>query len=56
MVASKFDSRIIIAQVGAEKLPGRGDMLIAVEVNYYRPRLGFHFVFSQVVTLSPATE
>ncbi len=44
MVASKTDSRIIIDQVGAEKLLGKGDMLYASAVDPYPVRLQGTFV------------
>ncbi len=39
MVASKMDSRIIIDQVGAEKLLGKGDMLYASAVDPFPVRI-----------------
>jgi S-DNA-T family DNA segregation ATPase FtsK/SpoIIIE len=39
MVASKFDSRIIIDAVGAEKLLGRGDMLFTSSQNPFPTRI-----------------
>ena len=39
MVASKMDSRIIIDQVGAEKLLGKGDMLYASATNPFPVRI-----------------
>lgn len=44
MVASKMDSRIIIDQVGAEKLLGRGDMLYASAVDPFPTRIQGTFV------------
>lgn len=44
MVASKMDSRIIIDQVGAEKLLGRGDMLYASAVDPFPVRIQGTFV------------
>lgn len=44
MVASKMDSRIIIDQVGAEKLLGKGDMLFSGAVDPYPVRLQGTFV------------
>ncbi|MCQ2983206.1 MAG: DNA translocase FtsK, partial [Treponemataceae bacterium] len=44
MVASKTDSRIIIDQVGAEKLLGKGDMLYASAVDPFPVRLQGAFV------------
>ncbi len=44
MVASKTDSRIIIDQVGAEKLLGKGDMLYASAVDPFPVRLQGTFV------------
>ena len=44
MVASKMDSRIIIDQVGAEKLLGRGDMLYASAVDPFPIRIQGTFV------------
>ena len=44
MVASKTDSRIIIDQVGAEKLLGRGDMLYASAVDPFPVRIQGTFV------------
>ncbi len=43
-VASKIDSRIIIDQVGAEKLLGRGDMLFVSAVNPVPTRIQGTFV------------
>lgn len=44
MVASKMDSRIIIDQVGAEKLLGRGDMLYAAATDPFPVRIQGTFV------------
>jgi len=44
MVASKMDSRIIIDQVGAEKLLGRGDMLYASATDPFPIRIQGTFV------------
>ncbi|MGI5174250.1 DNA translocase FtsK [Treponema sp. OMZ 840] len=44
MVASKMDSRIIIDQVGAEKLLGKGDMLYAGAVDPFPIRIQGTFV------------
>ncbi len=44
MVASKMDSRIIIDQVGAEKLLGKGDMLYASATNPFPVRIQGTFV------------
>ena len=44
MVASKMDSRIIIDQVGAEMLLGKGDMLYASAVDPFPVRIQGTFV------------
>lgn len=44
MVASKFDSRIIIDAVGAEKLLGRGDMLYSSATDAFPVRIQGAFV------------
>jgi DNA segregation ATPase FtsK/SpoIIIE, S-DNA-T family len=44
MVASKFDSRIIIDMVGAEKLLGRGDMLYSSATDAFPTRMQGAFV------------
>ncbi|HET6487520.1 MAG TPA: DNA translocase FtsK [Spirochaetia bacterium] len=44
MVANKFDSRIIIDTVGAEKLLGRGDMLFSAAWNPFPVRIQGAFV------------
>ena len=44
MVASKMDSRIIIDQVGAEKLLGKGDMLYSSAVDPFPVRIQGTFV------------
>ncbi len=44
MVASKFDSRIIIDAVGAEKLLGRGDMLYSSATDAFPVRMQGAFV------------
>jgi len=44
MVASKMDSRIIIDQMGAEKLLGKGDMLYASAVDPFPVRIQGTFV------------
>jgi S-DNA-T family DNA segregation ATPase FtsK/SpoIIIE len=49
MVASKMDSRIIIDQVGAEKLLGRGDMLYAGAVDPFPVRIQGAFVSEEEV-------
>ena len=49
MVASGMDSRIIIDQVGAEKLLGRGDMLYSSAVNPFPVRIQGTFVSDQEV-------
>lgn len=49
MVASKMDSRIIIDQVGAEKLLGRGDMLYASATDPFPVRIQGTFVSDQEV-------
>ena len=49
MVASKMDSRIIIDQVGAEKLLGRGDMLYAGAVDPFPVRIQGAYVSEEEV-------
>ncbi|MDR0998627.1 MAG: DNA translocase FtsK [Treponema sp.] len=49
MVASKMDSRIIIDQVGAEKLLGKGDMLYAGIVDPFPIRIQGAFVSEEEV-------
>jgi S-DNA-T family DNA segregation ATPase FtsK/SpoIIIE len=49
MVASKMDSRIIIDQVGAEKLLGKGDMLYSSAVDPYPVRIQGTFVSDEEV-------
>jgi S-DNA-T family DNA segregation ATPase FtsK/SpoIIIE len=49
MVASKMDSRIIIDQVGAEKLLGKGDMLYAGVVDPFPVRMQGAFVTEEEV-------
>jgi S-DNA-T family DNA segregation ATPase FtsK/SpoIIIE len=44
MVANKFDSRIIVDGVGAEKLLGRGDMLFSAAWNPFPVRIQGAFV------------
>jgi S-DNA-T family DNA segregation ATPase FtsK/SpoIIIE len=49
MVASKFDSRIIIDVVGAEKLLGRGDMLVATAWDPFPIRMQGAYVSEEEV-------
>jgi S-DNA-T family DNA segregation ATPase FtsK/SpoIIIE len=49
MVASKFDSRIIIDMVGAEKLLGRGDMLFSGAQDPFPVRMQGTFVSEEEV-------
>jgi len=49
MVASKFDSRIIIDMVGAEKLLGRGDMLYSSATDAFPVRMQGAFVSEEEV-------
>lgn len=49
MVASKTDSRIIIDQVGAEKLLGKGDMLYSSSTDPFPVRIQGTFVSDQEV-------
>jgi S-DNA-T family DNA segregation ATPase FtsK/SpoIIIE len=49
MVASKMDSRIIIDQVGAEKLLGKGDMLYAGVVDPFPSRIQGTFISEEEV-------
>ncbi len=49
MVASKIDSRIIIDQVGAEKLLGKGDMLYASVTDPFPVRIQGAFVSDEEV-------
>jgi S-DNA-T family DNA segregation ATPase FtsK/SpoIIIE len=49
MVASKMDSRIIIDQVGAEKLLGKGDMLYAGAVDPFPIRMQGAFISEEEV-------
>jgi S-DNA-T family DNA segregation ATPase FtsK/SpoIIIE len=49
MVASKFDSRIIIDMVGAEKLLGRGDMLYSGAQDPFPVRMQGAFVSEEEV-------
>ncbi len=49
MVAAKTDSRIIIDQVGAEKLLGKGDMLYASSTDPFPVRIQGAFVSDQEV-------
>jgi S-DNA-T family DNA segregation ATPase FtsK/SpoIIIE len=49
MVASKMDSRIIIDQIGAEKLLGKGDMLYAGIVDPFPVRIQGAFVSEEEV-------
>jgi S-DNA-T family DNA segregation ATPase FtsK/SpoIIIE len=52
MVASKFDSRIIIDMVGAEKLLGKGDMLFASAWDPFPIRMQGAFVSEEEVEKS----
>lgn len=52
MVASKFDSRIIIDMVGAEKLLGKGDMLFASAWDPFPIRMQGAFVSEEEVERS----
>ncbi|MBP5174841.1 MAG: DNA translocase FtsK, partial [Treponema sp.] len=49
MVASKMDSRIILDQMGAEKLLGKGDMLYASATDPFPTRIQGTFVSDQEV-------
>jgi len=49
MVASKFDSRIIIDVVGAEKLLGKGDMLVATASDPFPIRMQGAYVSEEEV-------
>ena len=49
MVASKFDSRIIIDVVGAEKLLGKGDMLVSTAQDAFPVRMQGAFVSEEEV-------
>ena len=49
MVASKMDSRIIVDQVGAEKLLGRGDMLYSSAADPFPTRIQGTFVSDKEV-------
>lgn len=49
MVASKIDSRVIIDQVGAEKLLGKGDMLYVGSTDSFPSRIQGTFVSDQEV-------
>jgi S-DNA-T family DNA segregation ATPase FtsK/SpoIIIE len=49
MVASKMDSRIIIDQVGAEKLLGKGDMLYAGAIDPFPIRMQGAFISEEEV-------
>lgn len=49
MVASKFDSRIIIDAVGAEKLLGKGDMLVSTAQDAFPVRMQGAFVSEEEV-------
>ncbi|MDR1410662.1 MAG: DNA translocase FtsK [Spirochaetaceae bacterium] len=49
MVASKMDSRIIIDQIGAEKLLGKGDMLYAGVVDPFPIRMQGAFISEEEV-------
>ncbi len=49
MVASKMDSRIIIDQVGADKLLGKGDMLYASSTDPFPVRIQGAFISDQEV-------
>ncbi len=49
MVAGKFDSRIIIDQVGAEKLLGQGDMLFLSSQNPFPVRIQGAFISDREV-------
>jgi S-DNA-T family DNA segregation ATPase FtsK/SpoIIIE len=49
MVAGKFDSRIIIDSVGAEKLLGKGDMLVSTAQDAFPVRMQGAFVSEEEV-------
>lgn len=49
MVSSKFDSRVIIDMVGAEKLLGKGDMLYSGSTNPFPIRMQCAFVSEEEV-------
>jgi S-DNA-T family DNA segregation ATPase FtsK/SpoIIIE len=51
MVASKMDSRIIIDQVGAEKLLGKGDMLYAGVIDPFPVRMQGAFISEEEVEI-----
>ncbi|MCF7929248.1 MAG: DNA translocase FtsK [Spirochaetales bacterium] len=54
MVASKFDSRIILDSVGAEKLLGRGDMLYISSVDPFPVRIQGAFLSEREVESTTA--